>query len=534
MAAGSETYDYVIVGAGGAGSVLAARLSQDPDTSVLLIERGGRGHNPMIHIPKGFFVTLRSDKLTTTYLSQPLPRGHIEAWQRGRGLGGSTAVNGMMYVRGQEADYAELARAMGNDHFGWHNMLAGYQAMEDHSLGASPMRGAGGPLGVTVPRSIDDETVDLALAAADKVGWAFVEDVNAQDQQQIGFTPSTVKNGIRQSTANAFLRPIRRRKNLTIATGTEVGLLRFDGRRVVGVAARRGDQLIDYTARREVILAAGAVETPLLLERSGIGRGDVLTDAGVAVRVESPHVGERMIEQHGTTLQVRFKREVGKTLAMSTRLKQAKAALQYVATRRGPVGTGGYDLMAHIKSSDEVERPDVQVVAIPFGLDFSDGMNPSREPGMYLLGYQIRPTTTSSIHIRDALPGSAPVIRAHYFEDAEDRAVTSRILDRLREFTAQEPLAAEIDFEEFPGDTVQTPEQALTYAQDPGMTIYHAVGSAAAGPNDDDPVTPDLRVRGVEGLRVVDLSTLPRQVSGNTAAPAMALGWVAADLIRQR
>lgn len=335
-----------------------------------------------------------------------------------------------------------------------------------------------------------------------------------------------------QSTANSFLWPIRKRKNLTIATDTTVGLLRFDGKRVVGVSAREGERQIDYTARKEVIISAGAIETPLLLERSGIGRGDVLHNAGVALRIESPNVGERMIEQHGGAIQTRFKREVGKTLAMSTKLKQARAAAQYVATRRGPVGTGGYDVMADIKSSPEVERPDVQVVDIPFGLDFSKGLDPTKEPGMYLLGYQIRPNTTSSIHISDAMPGSNPIINANYFENEEDRRVTGRIVERLRELTAQAPLANEIAFEEFPGPDVQTPEQVLDFAHNPGITIYHAVGSAAAGPNDDDVVTPDLRVRGVEGLRVVDISVLPQQVSGNTAAPAMALGWLAADLIR--
>lgn len=188
--------------------------------------------------------------------------------------------------------------------------------------------------------------------------------------------------------------------------------------------------------------------------------------------------------------------------------------------------------MAHIKSSPEVDRPDVQVVAVPFGLDFSEGLDPSKEPGMYLLGYQIRPHTHSSIHIRDAMPGSQPVIQANYFGDDEDRRVTGAIVDRLREVTAHEPLASEIEFEEFPGSRVQTPEQVVEFGMSSGITIYHAVGSAAMGTKDDDVVTPDLRVRGVEGLRVVDISVLPIQVSGNTAAPAMAIGWRAADLIR--
>ena len=335
MASGRHTFDYVIVGAGGAGAVLAARLSEDPSASVLLIERGGRGHNPLLYIPKGFFFTLQSDRLTTTYAAEPFPAGHTEPWQRGRVMGGSTAVNGMMYVRGQQADYDALAAA-GNPEWGWDRVLPAFRGLEDHSLGASAMRGTGGPVGVTVPTATDDETVQLFLESAQKAGWGFVEDLNAQDEQQVGFTPSTIRNGIRQSTANTFLRAARHRKNLTIATHTTVGRLRLDGNRVVGVVARHGRRLVEYVARKEVIIAAGAIETPMLLERSGIGNGDVLTKAGVKLRVESPNVGERVIEQHGVGVQVRFKRPIGHTLALSSKPKQLAQGARYLLTRGAP------------------------------------------------------------------------------------------------------------------------------------------------------------------------------------------------------
>ena len=522
-----DQFDYIVVGAGGSGAVLASRLSEDPGTSVLLIERGGRGLNPLLYIPKGFFFTLQSSKLTTTYMAEPFPMGFREPWQRGRVLGGSTAVNGMMYVRGQQADYDSLEQA-GNPGWGWQQFLQAYLSMEDHSLGASPMRGAGGPLGVTVPTGTADETVRVLLEAAEKAGWPYTEDVNAEDAQHIGFTPATIKNGVRQSTANSFLWPVRRRDNLTIVTDTTVDRLQFDGRRAVGVVAQNAE----YRARRDVILSAGAIETPLILERSGIGRGDVLAKAGVELRVESPNVGERVIEQHGAAVQVRFRREIGHTMQLSSKPKQLAQGVRYVLSREGPVATAGYDLMAHIKSRPEVDRPDIQVVAIPFALDMSSGLDVADYPGMYLLGYQIRPTTKSSIHITPDRPETAPEIHANYLQDEEDRRVTGTIVEHLRSVFSQDPLASDVESEEFPGPEVTTPDQVVEFARSPGMTIYHAVGSAAMGPNDDDVVSSDLRVRGVEGLRVADISVLPQQVAGNTAAQAMAIGWLAADVIR--
>lgn len=524
-------YDYIIVGSGAAGSVLANRLSEDPKNQVLLLEYGGGDKNPMHYIPKGFFFTLKGDRYTYHYKTQPVgPSGQVEDWTRGKLLGGSTSVNGMMWTRGTKADFDGLVER-GNPGWGWNQILPIYKTMEDHNLGASDMRGAGGPLGVSVVEN-HDEVVTAMLASAQTHGWDHVDDINAYDTERVGFTPSTIKNGMRTSAYSAFVRPIRKRPNLTIQTRTRAGYLLFEGKRVVGVRARKRDQTHDYKARKEVILSAGTVETPLLLERSGIGRGDILHAAGIDTLVESPNVGERVIEQRGVATQVRLKRQIGPTQELNTIPKQGWEGFKYLLTRKGPISTGGYDLMTQFKSDPSLDRPDIQGLFVPMALDTGSAtMKLAKHSGIMFMGYQISPHTTGSIHLSGKLPENAPIIDARFLEDENDRKVTSTILDTARTVFAQGPIADYVLDEEYPGQAVSTPDEVLKYSIDTGAGIFHAVGSAAMGPEDDDVVDPQLRVRGVEGLRIADASVLPTQVSGNTAAPAMAAGWIAADLI---
>jgi choline dehydrogenase-like flavoprotein len=452
----------------------------------------------------------------------------------------------MMWMRGAPADWDGLA-ARGNPGWSWADVLPGYRAMEDHSLGASESRGAGGPLGISVTDPGGDVTAAI-MASAVSYGWERVADVNAGDAERIGFTPSTIARGRRTTSYDAYVRPVLARQaaarrghggydphgGLTVATRTRAVRLLFDGRRVTGVATVDGKgRLGEVTARREVILCAGSVETPLLLERSGIGRPELLRQHGIEVVAESPNVGERLIEQRGVALQVTLNGHGGAGTRLSSRTGQAAEALRWLVTGRGLLSTGGYDLVCQFRSDPAVPRPDVQGLFVPMALDTtSKDMKLARHGGILFMAYPIRPETRSSVHISGDAPEDVPVIDARFLETEADRAAVAPVLGIARAVLAEPPAAALIGAEEFPGPAVASGQDTVSYSLATGTGIYHAVGSAAMGPGDDDAVDARLRVRGVDGLRIADSSVLPVQVSGNTAAPAMLVGYRAADLIR--
>jgi choline dehydrogenase-like flavoprotein len=511
-------FDYIVVGAGAAGSVVAGRLADDPRCSVLLIEYGGRDLNPLLRVPKGFYYTLRGERYLYRYPTQPAgPEGRPEAWLRGRVVGGSAAVNGMVWSTGAPADWDGL-QARGNPGWGWADIAPAYRGLET-------------ALGVSATQASDPVTRAI-LGSATAYGWEHVRDFNAHDSERIAFAPAMIRGGRRVTSYRAFVHRGPRRRNLTVATRTRAGVLLFGGARVTGVRVRHRTATRDIIARREVILCAGTVETPLLLERSGIGRPDVLRPLGIPVRAESPHVGERVIEQRGVTVQVRLKENIGPDRLVASPGGKVREGFRYIRNAPSILATSGYELACQFKSAKAEPRPNVHGLFAPLAIDVtSTELKLARHSGVLFMGYVIRPGSFGTIHASGRAPEDLPVIEARFLETAEDRAATAPILGIARAVLGSGPVAELIAGEEIPGPSVATPEQAVQYALETGSGIYHAVGSAAMGPREDDVVDAALRVRGVDGLRVADASVLPGQVSGNSAAPAMAVGWRAADLI---
>ncbi|MEH0421281.1 GMC family oxidoreductase [Streptomyces sp. B21-083] len=530
-------YDYIIAGAGSAGCVLAERLSREPGNRVLLVEAGGADRHPYLRIPKGVGKLFGDPTFSWHYRTRPVREGgNPEVWVRGKVLGGSSSVNGMVYNRGSRADWDEL-EGLGNPGWGWDSVLPAFRAIENNALGPSLTRGAAGPLRVSTVRD-PDPLCDELIATGRAFGLRDIPDVNEEDGERIGYTMATIAAGQRFSAARAFLRPARSRPNLTVARETTVTRVLFDGDKAVGVRVRKtGGQEEDVRARREVILSLGSLATPRLLQLSGIGPAEVLRSAGVDVRLDRPTVGARLREHRCLALRFRLNAQLGVNRFLATPAAQARTGAAYLLTRRGPLARPAYDVMAFLKSRPERERPDTEVLLAPWSLAALQPGKPAsveREPGISACAMALRPTSEGALAITSADPDAGLDIDPGYFSSEHDRQVTADLFGRLRDFFAVDPIASRIRHETFPGPDVSSDSQddIVRSALDGGYCGFHAIGTCAMGSGADDVTDTQLRVRGVDNLRVVDASVLPVMVSGNLNGPVMAMAWRAAEFIR--
>lgn len=525
----NDVFDYIIVGAGAAGATLAEGLSKRTSDSVLVLESGGSDRDPLIQIPKGFFF-LYGGKKHSFYYEPTTPQNsqYKDSWQRGRVAGGSTSLNGLQYDRaGQQ--YWDSVAEVSDDRWKWNNVLDAFREIEDHELGASPVRGAGGPLHVHISRK-DDELTQAIIAAAENYGLPFTEDVNSHDGERVGYMPIITRNGRRWSTAKAFLAKARKRKNVGYMSHAHAIRILFDGKRATGLETLvKGTRRL-FRARKEIILCGGTMESPMLLERSGIGAGEVLQRIGVTPIAENPNVGEHAVEQRMFAYQWKINRQIGMNSQLSTALRQLTTGAKYLIQRDGIISTGSYEVAALAKTDPSLSVPDLWMQFNPFMNDLAaSGLAVDADPGLSGVAYLRQPTTESAVHATSADPFAPAEIIANYLEHESEQKAQYRLLEVLRGIAAQNPLADMIVEEQAPGPGVQTQEEAIAHSWASGHAL-HACGTARLGSGDDSVVDGSLRVRGVEGLRIADASVLPSQ-PGNTMAPSIGVGAMAARIL---
>ena len=524
----AETYDYIIVGAGSAGSVIANRLSADGRFSVLVIE-AGRASHPWSPIPVGFAKLIENPAANWLYSSEPdegsgqrripIPRGKL--------LGGSSSINGMVFVRGQSHDFDHWAQ-LGNRGWSYQDVLPLFKKMESYSGGDDEFRGRDGPLKVTDPEETGP-LYDAMFAAAEQAGIKRNADYNGAVQDGVGMTQATIRNGRRMSTAYCYLDPARERRNLTIVTDALTEKLILEGTRCVGVRYRIGGSVEEVRATREVIVSAGAINSPQLLELSGVGQPDLLSGIGIEPLHALPGVGENLRDHYAPRMKWKVSRP-GLTYNDKARgLGLIWQALRYAVNRKGFLALPAAPMRAYVHSREGLESADLGISFNPFLI--ADGVKLDRQSGFTMVVHVLRSDSKGSIHVSSRDPSKPPAINFNFLSDEGDRAA---LLSGMRIVRAWINAPAMDDFrgvEIAPGDALQEDKELLDWVRGNAETTYHPVGTCKMGSDPMSVVDDQLKVHGIQGLRVADASIMPTLTSGNTNAPSIMIGEKAATMI---
>ncbi len=529
-----DAYDYIVIGAGSAGCALARRLSDDPESKVLLLEAGPPTDKFWVRAPAGMAKLFLDKQFNWSYFTEPMPtlRNRRMYWPRGKGLGGSSSINGMIFIRGHRKDFDHW-KSLGNSGWGFDDVLPYFKRMEHNERGENEYRGVGGPVWISDPVIRHPSSADF-IESAVRTGIPRTDDLNGETHDGVGFMQHSIRRGERQSAYTAYLKPVLNRANLVVKTGVLVHKILFQGNQATGVEVSNGSERRIYTAAREVVLSAGALNSPQLLMLSGIGPGAELQRHGIRPVIDCQGVGQNLQDHFYVHCQARTGQDSSYNHELHG-LRKYWQGLRYLVNGSGYLALGSSQVAAFVKSRANEEYADLQISFRPMTFTYHpDGVvEVDRVPAVSASVYRVRPAATGSVTLRSSDPTQAPVFTPNFLTDQDDVRAMIQGIRKIREILATEPIASRVVAEYAPGPSAQTDDQLVAFMQEHGNSAFHPAGTCKMGQDSMSVVDERLRVRGVERLRVVDASIMPRVTAGNTNAPTMMIGEKGADMIRR-